>query len=196
MLISTAVYIGSSIYSPAIPGAAEYFGVSNLASTLGLSVFVVGYGVGPLFLSPITELPQVGRTIPYIIPLAIFCILQVPTALATNFGGFLVLRFVAGFVSSPPLATGGMSSPATRRAHFASGMLSFPGASLFDIFSQLKITYSMGLYDLGCAAGPTLGPIVAGYAVEALGFRWFAWEMVIISGSALALLIFTLPEVS
>lgn len=107
MFISTAVYVGSSIYSPAISDAASYFGVSNLVSTLGLSIFVVGYGVGPLFLSPITELPQIGRTIPYIIPLAIFCILQVPTALVTNFAGFLVLRFIAGFVSSPPLATGG-----------------------------------------------------------------------------------------
>lgn len=136
---------------------------------------MVGYGIGPLFLAPITEIPQIGRNLPYIVPLAIFCVLQVPTALVDNFAGFCILRFIAGFVSSPPLATG--------------------GASLFDIFSQKKITYSMGLYDLACAAGPTLGPIVAGFAVEANGWRWAFWEMLWITGFALALLSFTMPEV-
>ena len=70
---------------------------------------MVGYGIGPLFLAPITEIPQIGRNLPYIVPLAIFCILQIPTALVDNFAGFCVLRFIAGFVSSPPLATGGES---------------------------------------------------------------------------------------
>jgi hypothetical protein len=71
---------------------------------------VVGYGIGPLFLAPITEIPQIGRNLPYIVPLAIFCLLQIPTALVNNFAGFCILRFVAGFVSSPPLATGGKFS--------------------------------------------------------------------------------------
>jgi MFS family permease len=69
------------------------------------------------------------------------------------------------------------------------------GASLFDIFSQRKITYSMGLYDLACAAGPTLGPIVAGFAVVANGWRWAFWEMLWITGFALVVLSFSMPEV-
>jgi hypothetical protein len=39
MLITTSVYIGSSIYSPAIVDGAEYFGVSEIVSVLGLSLF-------------------------------------------------------------------------------------------------------------------------------------------------------------
>jgi MFS family permease len=54
----------------------------------------------------------------------------------------------------------------------------------------------MGLYDLACAAGPTLGPIVAGFAVVANGWRWAFWEMLWITGFALALLSFSMPEVS
>ena len=46
MLITTSVYIGSSIYSPAIGDAAEYFGVSELVSVLGLSLF--GMSIFPL----------------------------------------------------------------------------------------------------------------------------------------------------
>ena len=39
----------------------------------------------------------------------IFVVLQVPTALATNVKGLMVLRFLAGFFASPALATGGAS---------------------------------------------------------------------------------------
>jgi hypothetical protein len=45
MLITTSVYIGSSIYSPAIGDAADYFGISEIVSVLGLSLF----GTSPLF---------------------------------------------------------------------------------------------------------------------------------------------------
>lgn len=107
MLMTSSVYMGSSIWSPATMDGAMYFGVGEVTATLGLSLFVLGYGIGPLILAPITEIPSVGRTPPYIITLAIFCILQVPTALVKNFAGFAILRFLAGFVGSPPLATGG-----------------------------------------------------------------------------------------
>jgi MFS family permease len=53
----------------------------------------------------------------------------------------------------------------------------------------------MGLYDLACAAGPTLGPIVAGFAVVANGWRWAFWEMLWITGFALIVLGITMPEV-
>ena len=108
--MTSSVYMGSSIWSPAVMDGEMYFGVGEVTATLGLSLFVLGYGVGPLFLAPITEIPAVGRTLPYIVTLAIFCILQIPTALAKNFAGFCVLRFLAGFVGSPPLATGGESA--------------------------------------------------------------------------------------
>lgn len=45
----------------------------------------------------------------YILTLAIFVILQVPSALVNNIAGLLVLRFLAGFIGSPVLATGGAS---------------------------------------------------------------------------------------
>lgn len=47
-----------------------------------------------MVLSPITEIPSMGRTWPYIITLALYVILQVPTALVSNYPGFIVLRFL------------------------------------------------------------------------------------------------------
>ena len=136
-------------------------------------------------------MPKIGRTIPYIIPLALFAILQIPTALVTNFAGFCVLRFLAGFVSSPPLATGG-EWPLC----FQQPSLTAPGASLFDIFAPEKFAYPMGLYDISAAAGPTLGPVIAAYAVYAMDWRWAFWILLWIAGFALIFLACALPETS
>jgi DHA1 family multidrug resistance protein-like MFS transporter len=57
-----------------------------------LTMFVLGYGVGPMFLSPLSEIPQLGRANIYIITLFIFVILQVPTALCNSLGALIPLR--------------------------------------------------------------------------------------------------------
>lgn len=108
-LLTFSVYIGSAIYSAGIPSVVEQFRVSRVAATLGLTLFVIGYATGPMLWSPMSEIPQFGRNPVYIATLAVFVILQVPTALATNFGVLLALRFITGFVGSPALATGGAS---------------------------------------------------------------------------------------
>ena len=108
-LYTFAMYMGSSIYSPSENGVVEALGVSPTVASLGLALYVLGYGTGPLLFSPLSEIPIVGRNPPYIITFAIFVILCVPTALVNNIGGLLALRFLQGFFSSPALATGGAS---------------------------------------------------------------------------------------
>ena len=56
-----------------------------------------------------SEIPIVGRNIPYIATFAIYVVLCVPTALVNNFGGLLFLRFITGFFGSPCLANGAAS---------------------------------------------------------------------------------------
>lgn len=48
MLLTTSVYMGSSIVTPGIPLLAEYFGVGRVTATLALTLFVVAYGIGPM----------------------------------------------------------------------------------------------------------------------------------------------------
>ena len=96
-LYTFAVYMGSAIYTPSENGVIEAFGVSPTVASLGLALYVLGYGIGPLFFSPLSEIPIVGRNPPYIITFGIFVILCVPTALVDNLAGLLVLRFLQGF---------------------------------------------------------------------------------------------------
>ncbi|KAL8803464.1 MAG: hypothetical protein Q9182_003161 [Xanthomendoza sp. 2 TL-2023] len=46
--LTFAVYIGSAIYSPGIETVMKDFGVSQVKATLGLTLFVAGYGIGPM----------------------------------------------------------------------------------------------------------------------------------------------------
>lgn len=55
--LTTSVYIGSAIYTAGIEGIMADFGVSEVAALLGLTLFVVGYALGPMlwasFLHPL-----------------------------------------------------------------------------------------------------------------------------------------------
>tara|TARA_R110002003_G_scaffold48_44_gene4271 strand:+ start:9823 stop:11688 length:1866 start_codon:yes stop_codon:yes gene_type:complete len=176
LMYTMGVYMGSAIYSPSIPGVMERFGVEIGAASLGLSMYVLAYGIGPLLFSPLSEIPIIGRNPPYIISYAIFVILLVPTALVDNFAGLIVLRFLQGFFGSPCLATG--------------------GATLQDIYSLIKLPYVLSLWAFAATCGPALGPIISGFSVAAKNWRWSLWEMLWMNGPIFLSLFFFLPETS
>ena len=47
-LLTTSVYIGAAIYTAGLTGVQEQFHVSSVAALLGLTLFIVGYGLGPM----------------------------------------------------------------------------------------------------------------------------------------------------
>jgi DHA1 family multidrug resistance protein-like MFS transporter len=175
-MYTLAVYLGSAIYTPSETGIKEYFGVSQTVAALGLSLYVLAYGIGPLIFSPLSEIPSVGRNWPYITTMIIFVIICVPTALVDNIGGLLVLRFLQGFFGSPALATG--------------------AASLADIFPMILLPYTLCLWAMAATSGPALGPVISGFSVPAETWRWSMWEILWLSGPVLILMILFLPETS
>ena len=42
------------MYAPGISDMSEKFNISAVASSVGLTLFIVGYGIGPMFLSPLS----------------------------------------------------------------------------------------------------------------------------------------------
>jgi len=172
--LTFSVYIGSAIYTPAIPGLMEAFNVSLVKATLGLTLYVLGYGVGAMFLSPLQELPALGRNPVYIGSLFIFVLFQLPIVLAKNFSTILAFRFLTGFFGSPALATG--------------------GASMGDVWPLHQLAYVIGVWALGAVAGPIVGPVIGGFPAQANGWRWPIYELIWISGFALIFLSLFLPE--
>jgi DHA1 family multidrug resistance protein-like MFS transporter len=169
-----AVYLGSSIFTSSYGGVSEQFGVSQQAVSLTLSMYVLAYGMGPMLFSPLTEIPSIGRGLPYTITLAIFVILLVPTALVNNFPGLVILRFLLGFFGSPCLATG--------------------PASLGDMFPLQKLPYAMSFWAFVATSGPAVGPLISGYSVPSKNWRWSSWEMLWLSAPVLIGMFFFVPE--
>lgn len=48
-------YLGSSIYTPAQPEVMAKFGASQPVASLGMALYIAGYGIGPLLWSPLSE---------------------------------------------------------------------------------------------------------------------------------------------
>ncbi|KAF2786148.1 MFS general substrate transporter [Melanomma pulvis-pyrius CBS 109.77] len=170
------VYTGSSIYAPSEQGVMQRFGVSPTAASLPLSLYVLGYGVGPLLFAPLCEIPGIGRNPVYIVTFIIFFALSFPTAVSQSFGGLLTLRFLQGFFGSPALANG--------------------GASFSDMYSLLYVPYQLSWWVFSAWGGPALGPLMAGFAVSAKNWRWSLWEIVWMAAPVLVILLLLMPETS
>ncbi|GAA5913618.1 hypothetical protein JCM6882_001704 [Rhodosporidiobolus microsporus] len=174
-LYTFSIYVAAAIYTPGIPMISEEFDVSLVVATLGLSLFVFGYGLGPMLLSPLQESPQCGRTHIYIAGLALFVLFQMPSPIAgDSLPVLLVFRFLSGFVGSPALATG--------------------GATMTDIFPPSQQAMAIAVWAMGASMGPLLGPPLSGYAVQLAGWRWSFYETLFLAGFTLALTFFFLPE--
>ena len=66
-LYTFAVYAGSAIYVSSELQVMARFGVADFKASLGLALYVLGYGIGPLLWSPMSEIPAFGRNVPYIV---------------------------------------------------------------------------------------------------------------------------------
>ncbi|BGP25194.1 benomyl methotrexate resistance protein [Rhodotorula toruloides] len=173
-MMTTVVYIGSAIYTPSEPNLGQVYGVSETVTVLGLTLFILGYGTGPMFFSPLQETPHLGRNPVYWAALCLFVLLQIPILLPTNLTCIFIFRFLTGFFGSPILATG--------------------GASMGDLYVPRQLPYAMGGWAVGAVLGPIMGPVVAAFAVQANGWKWSILELVWMSGFGLLFFTFLLPE--
>lgn len=173
---TVVVYMSSAIYTSSEGGIEKAFGVNSIDASLGLSMYVLGYGVGPLVLSPLSEIAAIGRSPVYIVTMALFVILSIPTAFVRNYAGLMVLRVIQGFLGSPCLGSG----PAT----------------LGDIHSFLSLPFALSIWVVANFCGPSLGPLLSGFAVPVKGWRWSLFEIIWASAPVLVIMFLFLPETS
>jgi MFS family permease len=95
--------IGSSLPSGASSYIAKDFHITDPQElVLLISVFLIGYILGPLFYGPISE--EYGRKKPLVIGFIFFNIFTLACALATSFTSLLVFRLFNGMAAAAPIA--------------------------------------------------------------------------------------------
>jgi MFS transporter, DHA1 family, multidrug resistance protein len=148
--LTTSVYIGSAIYTAGLRDVMQEFEISQTVAILGLTLYVAGYGLGPMLWAPMSEVPYFGRNPVYIGTLAVFVGFNFAVVYAKNTGMLLAFRFLTGFFGSPVLATG--------------------GATIADLYKPSKMPYALAVYGIANVLGPVLGPLVGGFAAEFKGW--------------------------
>jgi multidrug resistance protein len=144
--------------APGVPLVLEEFNTdNNQVATFVVSAFVLGFALGPLIVAPLSEL--YGRTIVYHVCNVLFTILTVACALSTSIGMLIAFRFLAGCAGVAVITCG--------------------SGTIVDLMPPEKRGGAMSLWSIGPLLGPVVGPVCAGFLVEAKGWRWVFWIIAI-----------------
>lgn len=166
------VAFASGVITAGLDGPVKTFHVSLEVSLLTITVFVVGFGVGPMFFAPLSEI--IGRRYVYAVTIFIALIFEIPCAVAPNIGTLIVCRAIDGIAFSAPMT--------------------LVGGSLADLWRNEERGVPMAAFSAAPFVGPAIGPLVGGFLYDAAGWRWLYWIQLILAGVAWVLITFTVPE--
>ncbi|QSZ32553.1 hypothetical protein DSL72_002131 [Monilinia vaccinii-corymbosi] len=153
--------LASTMFAPGVPLVMDEFRSTNrMLETLVVSIFVLGFAMGPLIAAPMSEL--YGRKPVYLASNFLFLVFTLACGLSTNLNMLIAFRFLAGCAGAAPTALG--------------------GASIGDMFPRDRRGVAMAIWGMGPLAGPILGPIVGGFLAEGAGWRWAFWLEAVIAG--------------
>ncbi|KAF5865391.1 hypothetical protein ETB97_004208 [Aspergillus alliaceus] len=176
LIVSCFTFISpvmSSMVAPALQTMKSDFNIQDeVVSQLMLSIFVLAYAFGPLFLGPLSEI--YGRVIVLQLANLFFLIFNIACGVSQTSAQMIVFRFLAGLGGSAPLAIGG-------------GVLS-------DCFTPEERGKSIAIYSLAPLLGPAVGPIAGGFIAERTTWRWVFYATSIADGIIQILGLFFLRE--
>ncbi|QRV75562.1 major facilitator superfamily transporter [Ceratobasidium sp. AG-Ba] len=167
------VSFASSSYSGGIQYMMDDLHMGQYVAILGISLYVVGFGLGPLLWGPLSEM--YGRRLIFFVSFLPFVFFHIGGALAHNVETLLITRFLAGSFGSSPLTNA--------------------GGTIADMFNARERGLANALFAMAPFAGPVLGPIIGGYVSESsAGWRWNFWVMFIFSAVMFVLTVLFVPE--
>ncbi|EFY86599.1 hypothetical protein J3458_004436 [Metarhizium acridum] len=169
--VQVSMNFNTSLYSNAIPGISEEFGVSDQAARCGAMIFLVLYAFGCELWAPWSE--EFGRWPVLQLSLFLVNVWQLPVALAPNFASIMVGRALGGLSSAGGSVTLGM---------------------IADMWEADNQQYAVAYVVFSSVGGSVLGPIVGGFTEQYLDWRWSIWIQLILGGFVQLVHFFTVPE--
>ncbi|KAL2869344.1 MFS transporter [Aspergillus lucknowensis] len=145
-----AVALVSSAYTGGVAEIQAEFGIGSEVATLGVSLFVLGFAIGPLLWAPLSEM--FGRQVVFFFTYLALTAFNCGCAGAQNSWTLIILRFWAGAFGSSPLTNA--------------------GGVIADMFAAKQRGVAMSLFAAAPFLGPVLGPIIGGFLGMNGGWRW------------------------
>lgn len=153
--------LGASTYIPGIPQTMIKFHVSQTAAIVPLTVYLIGFSLGPLISAPLSEV--FGRRIVYFTVFPIFLLFTLGVGLSENFGSLIVLRFFAGM--------------------FGASAMSVVAGTALDLWERIDLGRAAMGISVVIYLGPSFGPLIGGYAATDHNWRWTQWVIMIMGGA-------------
>ncbi|KAL2157773.1 hypothetical protein VTH06DRAFT_5041 [Thermothelomyces fergusii] len=145
-----SITLTSSAYSSTSAQVMAEFGASPEVAALGVSLFVLGFAVGPALWAPLSEL--YGRRILYIITHGVVVAFVAASAGCRSMASLLVFRFLAGT--------------------FGASTMTNSGGVVADLFPPSERGLAMTIFSGAPFLGPVLGPVIGGFVTMTVGWRW------------------------
>jgi multidrug resistance protein len=143
--------LAATMFAPGAEDMAKEFDITNhTIIAMTVSLYVLGFAVGPLILAPLSEI--YGRLPIYHACNILYTAITIGCAFSTNVDMFLAFRFIAGCAASVPMSVG--------------------GGTIADLTAPEERGKAMALFAMGPLLGPVIGPIVGGFVTEYVGWRW------------------------
>ncbi|KAK4945619.1 hypothetical protein LTR10_015238 [Elasticomyces elasticus] len=171
-LMTLCVSLASSAYTGAAREIIGEFQCSNEVFLIGLSLFVLGFGTGPLIWAPLSE--TMGRRKVLIFSFVFYTFWTGICIAAKNIQTLIVFRAFAGIIGSAAMVV--------------------PGGQVADLFEAKQRGVAMAAFSAAPFLGPTVGPIVGGFLAEAAGWHWLFGLLTIFAGTLTLLGMLVMPE--
>ncbi|HKG07941.1 MAG TPA: MFS transporter [Pedobacter sp.] len=139
----------TDVYIPSLPTMAAALQVSEIQVQMTLSLFLISYGVGQLFVG--SFLDSFGRFRINLVSLAIFALASVIIANTSNIYMIYAMRIVHGITVAAIVVS--------KRAYF------------IDVFSGDKLKHYLSMFSIIWATAPIIAPFAGGYLQS-----YFGWQ--------------------
>ncbi len=167
-----AITLTSSAYSGSASEIISHFNTSTELFALGISLFVLGFAVGPALWAPLSEL--FGRRILFVVTHGFVVAFVAASAGCRSMTQLLVLRFLSGTFGAAPLTNSG-------------GLIA-------DLFAARERGLAMAIFSTAPFMGPVLGPLLGGFVTMGVGWRWVQGVCCIFIGVAWVVGVVLVPE--
>lgn len=142
-----------------------------------VSVYVLGYMVGPFLIAPLSEL--YGRVPLYHSCNVFFLIFTIACAVAQSLPQLIVFRFLSGVAGVCPLTIGsGTAADMVAKEKRAGVMAVWAMGPILGTSFHLCVRHRSAFNGF-LFLGPVVGPVAGGFLTEAEGWRWVFWVIAI-----------------
>lgn len=146
-ILVICVAYGSACIAGGLGTVSKKYHVGSEVAVLSVSLMVIGFSLGPLIWSPVSDL--YGRRVAYFISMGLYTIFNIPCAISPNISGLMVCRFICGV--------------------WASSGLCLVGGSIADMFPSSTRGRAIAFFAFAPYCGPVFGPLVNGFVSVSTG---------------------------